>query len=98
MLRFFLSLLFALSFAASVSYAETPQERQAQQFTEMDDNKDGKVSLEEFKAHYTRKGSEEAKEAAFKAADTDGDGTWSLKEYQAYRGKAKATKKASKKT
>ena len=98
MLRVLLSL--ALALAVGTVYAEDGKKKDApkkpkltaeQRFAEKDADKDGKVSLAEFKGKATKADQIEKKEKEFTALDTNPkDGFLSLEEFKAHA-KAKKT-------
>ena len=61
-----------------------PRKTVEERFAELDVNKDGKLSLQEFLGHATQPDHIEILEKAFKDADTNHDGFLSLDEYKAY--------------
>lgn len=100
MLRILLSLAIALSLAVGAAYAKGAKQKNLaakgkktveERFADMDANKDGKVSLDEFKAKFPKP---EAAEKVFKAMDADNDGSLTLDELKAHAEKhAKGGKK-----
>jgi hypothetical protein len=92
MSRILLSLALALLVAMGSACAKSPSQRGSsrpgktveERFAEMDVNKDGKLSLQEFRGHATQADHIAILDNAFKAADTNHDGFLSLDEYEAY--------------
>ena len=95
MLRVLLSLALALSvgtvFAQDGKKKDAPKPKKTveQRFADKDTDKDGKLSLAEFKGKATKADQIEKLEKAFKALDTNKDGSLSLDEFKAH---AKAKK------
>jgi Ca2+-binding EF-hand superfamily protein len=101
MLRILLSLAVALSVIAGTAYAKAPKNAPKpkktieDRFNDMDANKDGKVSLDEFKAKFPKP---ELAEKVFKKMDADGDGSLTLEEYKTAIEKQAQAHKAKKKS
>ena len=91
MSRILLSLTLALlvatvgACAKSASQSDGPRPRKTveERFAEMDVNKDGKLSQQEFRGHATQADDIAILDKLFRAADTNHDGFLSLDEYKA---------------
>ena len=91
MSRILLSLTLALLVAMGSACAKSPSQkgnsrpRQTveERFAALDVNKDGKLSLQEFRGHATQADHIAILDNDFKAADTNHDGFLSLDEYKA---------------
>ena len=67
-----------------------PRKTVEEQFAALDVNKDGKLSLQEYRGHATRAEDIAILDNEFKAADTNHDGFLSLDEYKAYLEKSRS--------
>jgi Ca2+-binding EF-hand superfamily protein len=98
MSRILLSLTLALLVAMGSACAKSPSQRGnsrprktvEDRFAEMDVNKDGKLSLQEFRGHATQADHIAILDNEFKAADANHDGFLSLDEYKAYVEKSRS--------
>jgi len=78
----------ALSVQAQAPWRQRVQGLPAKQFEQMDTNKDGKISLDEWKAAHPN---DPNAEAQFKKLDANGDGFLTIKEFQAAGQQVKET-------
>ncbi len=88
----------AFAFAGSLALAEDakpkadkPKRDPAQAFAKLDTNKDGKLTMDEFKASPMAKKNPDRAETAFKRRDKDGDGSLTAEEFATRPAKKKDT-------
>jgi Ca2+-binding EF-hand superfamily protein len=92
-----LVLLFAVNGACSKSTNQRgdsrPRKTVEERFAEKDADKDGKLSLQEFKGGATQPDQIARLDKAFKDADTDHNGSLSLDEYKVYQEKRRSERR-----